>query len=422
MESKNKKNICEIKIKYDGETWQEAIKKSFEKNKKDVKVNGFRPGKVPYEIFIKNFGIESLFSDAIDSLIDKAYEEALEKSDVVPVVKPGVEISSISSEEIEYKFTIIGKPEINIKKYKDLKVEKDKVEVSEEEINEEINHLLEHYAELVIKDGKVENNDTVIIDFEGFTDGVAFDGGKEENYSLVIGSNTFIPGFEEQLIGMEKEEEKEIEVVFPEDYHSEELKGKKATFKVKVHEIKTKQNRELDEEFFEDLEMEGVNSLETLKESIKDHLESHKKVDVENKFVDDMLGAISENTEVEIPDEMIEDEIDGLMHRFEERMKYQGISLDLFYEITKKTEESLRDEMREEANKNVLYRLIMEEIINLEEIEVSDEEVEEEISKLAKQYHATEEQIKEEIPFDEIKYSCKVQKTLDKLEEYNKVK
>lgn len=422
MESKNKKNICEIKIKYDGETWQEAIKKSFEKNKKDVKVNGFRPGKVPYEIFIKNFGIESLFSDAIDSLIDKAYNEALEKSSIVPVVKPGVEISSISSEEIEYNFTFIGKPEVNIKKYKGLKVEKDKVEVSEEEINEEINHLLEHYAELVIKDGKVENNDTVIIDYEGFTDGVAFDGGKDENYSLVIGSNTFIPGFEEQLIGMEKEEEKDIEVVFPEDYHAQELKGKKATFKVKVHEIKTKQNRELDEEFFEDLEMEGVNSLETLKESIKDHLESHKKVDVENKFVDDMLDAISENTEVEIPDEMIEEEIDGLMYNFEERLKYQGISLDLFYEMTRKTEESLRDEMRDEANKNVLYRLIMNEIINKEEIEVSDEEVEEEVSKLAKQYHATEEKVKEEISFDEIKYSCKVQKTLNKLEEYNKVK
>ena len=260
-----------------------------------------------------------------------------------------------------------------------------------------------------MKKGTVENGDTVIIDYEGSVDGVPFDGVKAQNQSLVIGSKTFIPGFEEQLIGMEKESEKDINVVFPEDYHAENLKGKEAVFKVKVHEIKTKKNRELDDEFFEDLGMEGVNSVETLKDAIKEHLEAHKKTDIENKFVDDMLDAISKETEVDIPEEMVEDEINHLIKRFEDQLKYQGASLDLYYKLTNSTEEALRSQVEKEAFKNVLYRLILEELVKILKIEVSDEEAKEEIKKMAEEYHATEDEILKELgSMDMVKYDIEV--------------
>ena len=418
---KNKSYKHEVNIKIEGEEWKKALHKAYEKNNKKAKIDGFRPGKAPYEIFVKHYGIENLFIDAADSCLQESYLKAITDSKLIPVTEPKVDIKEIDENHVEFIFTIITKPEIKIKKYEGLKIKKDKLEVKEEEIQEEIDHLLEQYAELVVKEGTVENGDTVILDYEGFLDGVPFEGGKAENYSLVIGSNTFIPGFEEQLIGMDKDSEKEIKVTFPEDYHAENLKGKETTFKVKVHEIKTKQNRELDDEFFEDLGMEGVNSLETLKESIKEHLEAHKKTDIENKFVDDMLDAISKQTEIDIPEEMVEDEINHLIKRFEEQLKYQGVSLDLYYSLTKTTEKDLREQVEKEAFKNVLYRLILEELVKILEITVTDEEVDEELEKMAKQYNATKEDIQKELGgIDMIKYDIEIRKAFDKLEELNK--
>ena len=418
---KNKSYKHEVNIKIEGEEWKKALHKAYEKNNKKAKIDGFRPGKAPYEIFVKHYGIENLFIDAADSCLQESYLKAITDSKLIPVTEPKVDIKEIDENHVEFIFTIITKPEIKIKKYEGLKIKKDKLEVKEEEIQDEIDHLLEQYAELVVKEGTVENGDTVIIDYEGFLDGVPFEGGKAENYSLVIGSNTFIPGFEEQLIGMDKDSEKEIKVTFPEDYHAENLKGKETTFKVKVHEIKTKQNRELDDEFFEDLGMEGVNSLETLKESIKEHLEAHKKTDIENKFVDDMLDAISKQTEIDIPEEMVEDEINHLIKRFEEQLKYQGVSLDLYYSLTKSTEKDLREQVEKEAFKNVLYRLILEELVKILEITVTDEEANEELEKMAKQYNATKEDIQKELGgMDMIKYDIEIRKAFDKLEELNK--
>ena len=418
---KNKSYKHEVNIKIEGEEWKNALHKAYEKNNKKAKIDGFRPGKAPYEIFVKHYGIENLFIDAADSCLQESYLKAITDSKLIPVTEPKVDIKEIDENHVEFIFTIITKPEVKIKKYEGLKIKKDKLEVKEEEIQDEIDHLLEQYAELVVKEGTVENGDTVIIDYEGFLDGVPFEGGKAENYSLVIGSNTFIPGFEEQLIGMDKDSEKEIKVTFPEDYHAENLKGKETTFKVKVHEIKTKQNRELDDEFFEDLGMEGVNSLETLKESIKEHLEAHKKTDIENKFVDDMLDAISKQTEIDIPEEMVEDEINHLIKRFEEQLKYQGVSLDLYYSLTKSTEKDLREQVEKEAFKNVLYRLILEELVKILEITVTDEEVDEELEKMAKQYNATKEDIQKELGgMDMIKYDIEIRKAFDKLEELNK--
>ena len=390
-------------------------------NNKKANIDGFRPGKAPYDVFVKHYGVESLFMDAADKVLQAAYLKAITDSKLVPVVEPKVDLKGVSEKEVEFVFTIITKPELKIKKYEGLKVKKDKLEVKESEIQDEIDHLLEHYAELVIKEGTVEDGDTVIIDYEGSVDGVPFEGGKAENQSLVIGSKTFIPGFEEQLIGMEKESEKDINVTFPEDYHAENLKGKEAVFKVKIHEIKTKKNRELDDEFFEDLGMEGVNSVETLKNAIKEHLEAHKKTDIENKFVDDMLDAISKETEVDIPEEMVEDEINHLIKRFEDQLKYQGASLDLYYKLTNSTEEALRSQVEKEAFKNVLYRLILEELVKILKIEVSDEEAKEEIKKMAEEYHATEDEILKELgSMDMVKYDIEVKKAFAKLEELNK--
>ena len=420
---KNNKNKHEINIKIEGNQWKEALNKAYVKNNKKANIKGFRPGKAPYDVFVKQYGVESLFLDASDLVIQDAYTKALAESKLIPVVKPSVDIKDVSEESIEFTFIVTTRPEVNIKKYKDLKVKKDSTSVTDEEINHEIEHLKEHYTELVIKDGVLENGDTAIIDYEGFVDGVAFEGGKAENYSLEIGSNTFIPGFEESLIGMEKETEKDIEVTFPSDYHAENLKGKKAIFKVKLHEIKTKEERELNEEFFEDLGLDGVNSEETLKEHIKEHLEAHKKTDVENKFVDELLDQISKNTEVDIPEEMVEEEIDMLVERMAENLKYQGATLELYYELTKTTEADLRNNLEKEAFKNVLYRLILEEIIKLENIDITDEEVDKEIEKIVKEYKVTsEEVIKEYGSKDIFKYNLKMNKVFEKLTEYNEVK
>ena len=234
------KNVKEITIKIEGKEWEDALDKAFEKANKKVKIDGFRQGKAPKEVFIKKYGEESLFMDAADLVLQPAYQKMLdENKDVEIVAQPEVALKSISKDGVEFVFTITTKPEVKLGKYKKLGVKKEKVEVTKEEIENALNETLNRYAENVVKEGKVENGDIAIIDFEGFKDGVAFEGGKGENYSLTIGSNTFIPGFEDQIIGMSKDEEKDINVTFPEDYHSEDLKGQKVVFKVKVNEIKT---------------------------------------------------------------------------------------------------------------------------------------------------------------------------------------
>ena len=415
------KNRHEFTIKIEGENWEKALDKAFIKRNKTAKIDGFRPGKAPKDVFLKHYGKESLYFDAADGLVSEAYAKMLEQEKVVPVVEPKIDVKSIDETGVEFVFTIITKPEVEIKKYKDLKVKKDEVKVTKEEIEEEISHLLERYTELVTKEGKVENGNVAVIDFEGFKDGVAIEGGKGENYNLEIGSNTFIPGFEEQLIGMETGEEKEINVTFPEEYGSAELAGKPAVFKVKVNEIKEKQVRELDEEFFEDLGMEGVNSRETLEKELEDHLKSHKEMDAENKYVDELLDKIAENTKVDIPEEMVDEEIHRLIHRFEEQLRMQGISLDLYYEFTKSTHEDLHQQFEKEAYKNTLYRLILEELVKLENVEVTLEDGEEEANKLAAKYNMKKEDLLKEFGgLDMIMYDLEIRKVFDKLKEYNK--
>lgn len=417
-----KKNVHAVEVKIEGEQWKNALDKAFSKKQKTAKVDGFRTGKVPRDIYEKHFGKESLFLDAADLLLQEAYLKAMEDSKLIPVVQPTVDLKGIDENGVEFEFKIITKPEVKVKKYKGLNIKPEKVEVTDEEINHELGHLLERYTELVTKeDGKVENGDIAVIDFEGFKDGVAFDGGKGENYSLEIGSHTFIPGFEEQVAGMKTGEEKDIELTFPEDYGAKDLAGQKVVFKVKVNEIKTKEKRELDEEFFEDLGMEGVTSEETLKEEIKKSIAAQKEVDAENQYIDKILEEVSKNVEVDIPEEMVDEEVDRLLHRFEEQMKMQGISLDLYYKFTNTTEKDLKSQMEKEAYANVLYRLMLEEIMNLEKIEVTAEEAEKEAEELAKKYQMEKDQFLAQFGgIDMIQYDLEMRKTLDLLKELNK--
>ena len=415
------KNIHEINIKIEGKDWTDAVDKVFAKKQKTAKVDGFRKGKVPRRIYEKKYGKESLYMDAVDMVAQDAYLKALEESKLVPVVKPEINLKNVSDEGVEFTFKIITTPEVKLKKYKGLGIKPKKVKVTKEEVDHELGHLLERYTELVVKDGKVENGDVAIIDFEGFKDGVAFDGGKGENYSLEIGSNTFIPGFEEQIIGMKAGDKKDLDLTFPEDYGAKDLAGAKVVFKVKVNEIKQKQTREFDEDFFEDLGMEGVDSEEKLRDQIKSSLTAQKEVENENKYVDELLEAVGKNVEVDIPQEMVEEEIDRLMGRFEEQMKMQGVSLDLYYQFTNSDEKALRDQMEKEAFSNVLYRLMLDEIIKEEKIEVSMKDAEKEAEELAKKYQMDKEDfLKQFGGIDLVKYDLEVRKAIDLLKELNK--
>ena len=415
-------NIHEVVVKIEGEDWTKALDVAFAKRQKTTKVDGFRAGKVPRDVYEKKFGKESLFIDAADASLQLAYIKAMEESKLIPVVQPEVDLRSLDETGVEFIFKITTKPEVKVKKYKGLNVKPETVEVTDEEINHELGHLLERYTELTVKEeGTVENGDIAVIDFEGFKDGVAFDGGKGENYSLEIGSNTFIPGFEEQVIGMATGEEKDLNLTFPEEYGAKDLAGQAVVFKVKVNEIKQKVARELDEEFFEDLGMEGVNSEETLKEQIKESIKAQKEMEVENKYVDALLEAVAKNVEVDIPQAMVDEETDRLVGRFEEQMKMQGISLDLYYQFTQSSEKELREQVEKEAYNNVLYRLMLEEIMTAEKIEITAEEAEKEAEELANKYQMKKEDfLKEFGGLEMVQYDLEVRRTVELLKELNK--
>ena len=415
------KNVHEVSTKIEGESWKKALDRAFAEKQKTVKVDGFRKGKVPREIFEKKFGKEALFIDAADMVLQEAYLKVMEESKLIPVAQPEVNLKSLDETGVEFTFKIVTKPEVKVNKYKGLNVKPGKVKVTEEEVNHELGHLLERYTELVTKEGKVANGDVAIIDFEGFKDGVAFPGGKGENYNLEIGSNTFIPGFEEQIIGMGIGEEKDLDLTFPEEYGAPDLAGAKVVFKVKVNEIKEKHTRELDEEFFEDLGMEGIDTEDKLKAEIKESIKAQKEMDVENKYVDDLFEAVAKNTEVDIPEQMVEEEVNRLMGRFEEQMKMQGISLELYYQFTGSDEAALKSQMEKEAYKNVLYRLMLEEVMTQEKIEVTPEEVEKEVEELATKYQMDKEDFLKEFGGKEmIQYDLEMRRVVELLKEYNK--
>jgi len=412
-----KKNIKEVTIKVEGKEWEEALDKAFVKANQKAKIDGFRPGKAPKEIFLKKYGIESLFMDAADACIHTAYHKVLEENkDLEIVAQPTLDIKSINENGVEFVFTLTLKPEVKLGKYKGLNVKKDKVEATKEEIDQAIMELRNRFAENVIKEGAIENDDIAIIDFEGFKDGVPFEGGKSENYSLVIGSHTFIPGFEEALIGLSKGEEKDINITFPEDYHSEELKGQPVTFKVKVNEVKKTVVPEINEDFFADLGMEGIDSLEALENQVKENILARKEVEAENKYIDALLEEAGKNVEVDIPEVMIDEELNRMIKQYEEHLKMQGFSLEQFYQFTNSNEESLKEQMKDEAKKRITFRLMLEEIVKTENINVEDAEADAEASKMAEKYKMEKEEfLKIFGGLDMIKYDLQMRKAIDVL-------
>jgi trigger factor len=414
------KNKHEVTININGEEWTKALDKSFDKNVQKVKVDGFRAGKCPRNVYEKKFGKESLFMDAVDFVLPVAFKKAIDESKLEPIVQPSVDIKKIDNDGVEFLFTIVTKPSIKIKKYKNLKVKKPEVKVTEKEIDEEVETLRKQYAEIIIKDAPIENGDTAVIDFEGFLNDKPFEGGKGENYPLEIGSNTFIPGFEEQLIGLKAGDKKDVNVSFPDSYPSEDLKGKPVVFKIKVHEVKTRRIPELNEDFFLDLGIEGIKDIKDLNERLKKDILVRKENAAEGKYVDELLESVSKEVETDIPEELIEAEVTHMVEHYEERLKMQGINLEQYLQFTKSNIDELKAKLRKDAEKNVLYRLTIEEIAKLENISISEEELNGEVEKLSKDYQmAKEELIKAFGGTEMIKYDLEMRKTINFLKENN---
>ena len=379
------------------EVWEQAKNDAFVKLNKKAKIDGFRPGKAPRNIFEKHYGKQEILYEAADKLINEKYFEILSKEKLIPVVEPKIEPVKLDEEGLTVKYIIITEPEVKLGEYKNLGIKKEEAKVTKEEIEHEMHHILERYAEIATKEGKVENGNIAIIDFEGFKDGVAFDGGKAENYELEIGSNTFIPGFEEGLIGMSKGEEKELNLTFPKDYASEELKGQKVVFKVKVNEIKERIVPELDKDFFDDLSMPGVASKEDLEKELEKQLKEYKEMQLENAYVDKVLAKAAENMTIEIEDELVDAEVENMYKDFLDKLKMQGVTEELYLQYANTTAEDVKSKMREEANTRIKYRYLLKAVIKEEKLKVTDKQVEKEIDTMAKTYGVTKEDILKEI-------------------------
>ena len=387
----------EVNFKLEGKEWVELQNKAFEKLNKKANIDGFRPGKAPRDIFEKKYGKQEIVLEAADEATNKEYKRLLGENKITHIIEPKVELIKCDSDTLEVKFTFITDPEVTLGEYTNLKVKKEKAKVTREEVDNSIKELLNEYAEVVVKEGNVESGDIAIIDFAGYKDGVAFEGGTSENYSLTIGSNTFIPGFEDAVIGMAKGEEKDIELTFPEDYMQEDLKGQKVIFKVKVNEIKARKIPELNKEFFEDLNMEGITDKESLEKDIKEELTHRKEHELEHAYEDACLDKAANNMKIEILPELIDDEAHHMYHEFMDRMKRQGISEELYLKYTNSTEEDLIEKMKDEAKKRIQYRYLLREIIKKENIKITDKEAKEKIKEIAKQYNVTEEEILKEV-------------------------
>lgn len=411
----------EVIIKIEGEDWKKALDKAFKKLNKTAKIDGFRPGKASKEVFIKRYGMSSLYMEASEASLDLAYEKMIkEAGDVVIVAQPDISVSAVTDDYVEFKFVLTLKPEVKLGKYKNLGIKKEEVKVTDEEVKEALEDMRKKYIENIDKEGNVENGDIAIIDFEGFKDGVAFPGGKGENYSLKIGSNTFIPGFEDALIGMKKGEEKDIDLTFPEDYHEEDLKGAKVVFKVKVNEIKEQKLPEFDKDFFEDLGMEGITNLEELNKQLKENILARKENESLNKFIDELLNKAVENMEVEVPNAMIAEEQNRIISQYEQNLQMQGITLEMFYKFTNSDEAALKEQVKEEAITRIKQRLLLEEVAKEEKIEITDEEADKDATTLASRYQMEKDEfLKEFGGLEMVKYDSKMRKAIEFLKENN---
>ncbi|KAB7708595.1 trigger factor [Bacillus aerolatus] len=411
-----------LTVEVDVETVNNGLDSAFKKVVKDINVPGFRKGKMPRALFEKRFGVESLYQDALDFILPEAYGKAVEEAGIDPVDRPDIDIEQMEKgKELIFKATVTVKPEVKLGEYKGLEAEKLSTEVTDEDVQEELTALQKRHAELVVKeDGKVEEDDTVVLDFEGSVDGEVFEGGTAENYSLVIGSGTFIPGFEEQLIGMAAGEEKDVEVAFPEEYHAEELAGKPAVFKVKLHEIKSQELPELNDEFAKETD-EDVETLDALKEKIRTRLEEQRKTEAEQTLRDTLVEKATANAEVDVPEVMVENEIDRMLQEFTQNLSMQGMNLDLYYQFSGQSEADLRSQMKENAETRVRTSLTLEAIAQAENLEATEEDTEAELSKMADQFNLSVEDIKKALGnLEGMQGDLKIRKAIEFLVENSK--
>jgi trigger factor len=392
---------------------KKEIEKVFNRVKKNISVPGFRKGKVPRHIFNNVYGEESLFEDALNEALPTAYAQAIEEAGIDPVSQPKIDIKSMEKGQpwtITAEVTV--KPEVKLGEYKNLTVAKQDREVTDEDVENNLKQKQERQAELVLKEEGAELGDTVVIDYEGFVAEEAFEGGKDQNHSLELGSNQFIPGFEEQLVGAKAGDEKEVVVTFPEDYQAEDLKGKEATFKVAVHEVKTKQLPALDDDFAKDVD-EEVETLDELKAKIRKELEESKKAAADEAVQDLALRQAVENAEiVELPHVMVHDEVHRQMDLFLNDMQRQGISPELYYQITGTTEHDLHVQMESDADVRTKTSLVLEQIIKEENIEVSEAEIAEEIKALAEQYNMDETRVRGLVNDEMLKNDIQMKKAM----------
>ncbi|HEX5565241.1 MAG TPA: trigger factor [Sporosarcina sp.] len=393
---KEEGNKGTLTVEVPAEKVDAALDEAFKKVVKKVQAPGFRKGKMPRKMFEKMYGVESLYNDALDIILPEAYSNALDEAEVEPIAQPEIEIDEMEKgKALVFKAHVTLKPEVKLGDYKGLEVTRQETEVTDEEVEQQLKDRQSALAEMVVKeDGAVENGDTVNLDFEGFVDGEAFEGGKAEGYDLEIGSGSFIPGFEEQVIGMKQGEEKDIDVSFPEEYHAAELAGKPAVFKVKVHEIKSKEVPELDDELAKEID-ESVESLEELRTKMKEQTAEEKKSASETAMRDDLVEAAARNAEIDIPEVMIDSEVDRMMDEFGQRLQMQGMNLDLYFQFSGQDEAALRSQMRDDALSRVRVSLTLEAIGAAENIKVTEEEVNAELEKMSEQFGMEVDQIKQ---------------------------
>lgn len=416
---------CQTKLNVvvDVEEWKEAQEKEFKKIAKNTTVAGFRKGHAPEQMVKAKINPAEVLRHAADAMIDKAYQNAIKENAIRPFYQPELNIIKMDEENFEFDILFVTAPIVTLGAYKDIEVKKDKVEVTQEDIDAKINELLNKNVELeIVEDGSIESGNTAVIDFEGFVDGVAFEGGKAENFSLEIGSNTFVSGFEDQLIGMKTNEESEIKITFPENYVAN-LAGKEATFKVKVHEIKRKVVPTLNDEFVKEADIADVNTVEELKEHFNKEVLAKKEDEADSKQLQELVNLVCEKAEFEVSDKMIEEEAGYMIDNFKARVEQNGLNYEDYLKMTNTDEEKLLQQAREEALKNLKQIFVINEIGNVENIVVSDEDVEAELKKMADMYHMDLEELKKNLKdrLNQFKSDLRNNKVIAFLKENNKL-
>lgn len=398
MKINNKKlenAIVELTVAFDSEEWKATQEKALDKLAKNVKIDGFRPGKAPAAMVRARVSKASVLEEATDMILQTKFVEILTEANVEPVAQPALSVQKVDADELEVQILVPVKPQVELGEYKGLEVKKGRVTVTKKEIEEQLANYQTQFAELTVKEGgKVAKGDTAVIDFEGFVDGVAFEGGKGENYPLEIGSGSFIPGFEDQVIGMTVDKEQDIVVTFPEDYGAADLAGKEATFKVTVHEIKEKHLPKIDDELAKDVNIDGVETLDQLKDHIKANIKTRKESENENKFMDDLYKAIVASSKVEDSDALLEQEQGLMLQEIEQNLQRQGLNFEVYQQFTGKSKDDIKEDIKPQAEERVKLNAILAAIIEEEKLAVSDEELETELKTIAEYYQKELDEVK----------------------------